>query len=86
MENTLTHTIVVENKSRINATCISEVLAFSDKEIKLKLKNNNLLFIYGLNLKIACFDNKNGNFIAGGVIESVRYKDAQLGIVKKVFK
>ena len=86
MENISLHTITIENKQRVNTTCVSEVLAFSDKEIKLKLKNNNILFIYGVNLKISCFDNKNGNFIASGIIESVRYKDAQDNLIKKVFK
>ena len=85
MEN-IVHSIVVENKSRINITSVSEVTAFSDKEIKLKLKDNTSLFIFGSALKISCFDNKNGTFTALGSIENIRYKDAQDNLIKKVFK
>ena len=85
MEN-IVHSIVVENKSRINITSVSEVTAFSDKEIKLKLKDNTVLFIFGSALKISCFDNKNGTFTALGSIENIRYKDAQDNLIKKVFK
>ncbi len=85
MEN-IVHSIVVENKSRINITSVSEVTAFSDKEIKLKLKDNTVLFIFGSALKISCFDNKNGTFTALGSIENIKYKDAQDNLIKKVFK
>lgn len=86
MENLSVHSITIENKSRVVINSVLEVLAFSDKEIKLKLKNNNILFVLGSNLKITCFDNKNGSFIAGGLVESVRYKEAGDNLIKKVFK
>ena len=86
MENLLVHSITIENKSRVNINNVLEVVAFSDKEIKLKLKNNEILFIYGSALKISCFDNKNGSFLASGTVESVRYKSAQDNLIKKVFK
>ncbi len=85
MENTV-HSIIIENKSRVNITSVLEVTSFSDKEIKLKLKDNTVLFIFGSALKISCFDNKNGNFTALGSIENVRYKGVQDNLIKKVFK
>ncbi|MBO5888734.1 MAG: YabP/YqfC family sporulation protein [Clostridia bacterium] len=85
MEN-IVHSIVLDNKSRVSISSVSEVTAFSDKEIKLKLKDNTVLLILGSALKISCFDNKNGNFSALGKIEMIRYKDAQDNLIKKVFK
>ncbi len=85
MENNI-HNLTIENKSRINLTNVLEVLAFSDKEIKIKLKDNTVLVVFGSALKITCFDNKNGNFIAQGVIESVKYKPKEENVLKKVFK
>ena len=85
MEN-IVHSIVIDNKSRMSITSVSEVTAFSDKEIRLKLKDNTVLLILGTSLKISCFDNKNGNFTALGSIESIRYKGAQDNLIKKVFK
>lgn len=85
MEN-FVHSLVIENKSRINLTSVLEVLAFSDKEIKLKLKDNTILIVLGTLLKITCFDNKNGNFVAQGVIDSIKYKPKEENVLKKVFK
>lgn len=86
MENLGVHSITIENKSRVIINSVLEVLAFSDKEIKLKLKNNDNLLVLGANLKITCFDNKNGSFIASGIVESVKYKNASDNLIKKVFK
>ncbi len=86
MENLAVHSITIENKSRVIINSVLEVLAFSEKEIKLKLKNNDVLSVFGNSLKITCFDNKNGSFLANGVVESVRYKSAESSLIKKVFK
>lgn len=85
MEN-FVHSFTLENKTRISVTAVSEVTAFSDKEIKLKLKDNTLLAISGVNLKISCFDNKNATFLASGQVEGVRYRGVGENLVKKVFK
>ena len=49
------HTLSLESRRRICLTAVLEVLSFSDKEIRLKLKNNEVLTISGENLKIVCF-------------------------------
>ena len=82
----INHSVIIDNKSRINITSVFEVLAFSDKEIKLKLKDNSIITVFGNNLKITCFDNKNGSFIAQGVIDSIKYKPKEENVLKKVFK
>ncbi len=84
MEN-VSQNIVIENKSKISVTLVSEVLAFSDREIRLKLKDNTILVIVGSNLKINCFDNKNLTFLAVGSIEQVRSRGGE-NLMKRVFK
>ena len=85
MENNI-HTINIESKTKINVTSVVDVCEFTEKEIKLKIKDNTFLFIVGDNLKIKCFDDKNGIFTAIGLIELVKYKGGNEGVIKKVFK
>ncbi len=80
------HTLSLENRKRICLTAVLEVLAFSDKEIRLKLKNNEVIVLSGENLKIVCFDSSASTFTASGNFTSVRYRAQNASIVKKVFK
>ena len=80
------HTLNLESRKRICLTAVLEVLAFSDKEIRLKLKNNEVLILNGENLKIVCFDSSNSSFTASGIFSSVRYRAQNVALVKKVFK
>ncbi len=85
MEN-YKHTLTIENKSKVELTEVLEVLAFSDKEIKLKLKDGNLIVIEGSDLKILAFDNSGGDFSMQGKVISVKYRDKTQSVIKKVFK
>ncbi len=85
MEN-YKHTLTIENKSKVYLTDVIEVLAFSDKEIKLKLKDGNLVLIEGNGLKILAFDNNGGDFSMQGKIINIKYRDKSQSIMKKVFK
>ena len=85
MEN-FKHSLTVESKSKVLVTEVMEVLAFSDKEIKLKLKDNCILTIEGENLKILSFDNLGGDFTMQGKINCIKYKEKGDSLVKRVFK
>lgn len=85
MEN-YKHTLTIENKSKVYLTDVIEVLSFSDKEIKLKLKDGNLVLIEGNDLKILAFDNTGGDFSMQGRIINIKYRDKSQSIMKKVFK
>ena len=41
----INHTLTLESRRRICLTEVLEVLAFSDKEIRLKLKNNEIIIL-----------------------------------------
>ena len=85
MEN-FKHSLTVENKSKVLVTDTLEVLSFSDKEIKLKLKDNTILTIEGDNLKILSFDNLGGDFTMQGKINLLKYREKNETFVKRVFK
>lgn len=84
MENL--HIMTVESKRRITVTEAKEVLAFSDKEIRLKLKDGSFLNVYGDSLKITAFDDVSGVFSASGTINGTKYKQGINSFVKKVFR
>ena len=84
MENL--HLITVESKRRITVTEAKEVLAFSDKEIRLKLKDGSFLNVYGESLKITAFDDVSGVFSASGNVLGTKYKQGVNNIIKKVFR
>ncbi len=84
MENK--HVLTLDSKRVLSLTNALEVIAFSDKEIKLKLKDGTTLIVQGDNLKITCFDDKNGTFIAVGNFTLVKYKTSAEGFIKRVLK
>ena len=59
-------------------------IAFSDKEIRLRLKDGSLLSILGEGLRITSFDDKNGVFGAVGSFMGCKYKQSASSFIKKV--
>ena len=74
------------DKNKVNITEVLEVIAFSNQEIKLKLKDGGVLTVEGGDLKILSFDNVGGNFSMQGKITSVKYREKSDSLVKRVFK
>ena len=79
------HVLTIESKRKVSITEAKEVVSFSDREIKLKLKDGSFLTIVGEDLKITAFDDVSGNFTATGVINGSKYKQAVGNLIKKVF-
>ncbi len=78
--------LTIENKRKISITEAKEVIAFSEREIKLSLKDGSTLIALGDGLKIVAFDEKNGNFTAHGNISSIKFSGSGKNFIKKVFK
>ncbi|MBO5712867.1 MAG: YabP/YqfC family sporulation protein [Clostridia bacterium] len=84
MENI--HILTLDNRKKATITAVSEVLSFSDKEVKLKLNDTSVMLITGNALKIGGFDNKSGNALILGEITLIKYKPKEESVLKKVFK
>ena len=84
MENK--HVLTLDSMKVLSLSNALEVIAFSDREIRVKLKDNVILTVQGSNLKITCFDDKNGNFSAVGDFTLVKYKTGVESFIKRVLK
>lgn len=76
----------IEARSSLESSEVLEVLSFSEKEIKLKLKGNVTMLINGNMLRIVCFDESSQKFTLKGEIESVRYKKFGENLIKRALK
>ncbi len=79
------HVVTIESKRRITVSEAREVTSFSDKEIRLKLKDGSILTVVGSDLKITAFDDGSGLFTAVGNVLGTKYKQPVATFVKKVF-
>ena len=79
------HTITIEQCKRINATEITSVDAFSDKQIILSYAGGRII-VTGNAMKIVGFSKSTGAFSATGEIISARYSTKGTGIKQKLFK
>ncbi|MBE5744313.1 MAG: hypothetical protein E7358_06340 [Clostridiales bacterium] len=84
MENK--HVLTLDSQKVLSITNALEVLSFSDREIRIKLKDNTVLTAQGSELKITCFDDKNGTFTAVGNFTIVKYRTGVDGLIKRVLK
>lgn len=85
MEQTVPHSVNIEQCKRITATGIDSVDSFSDKQILLTYKDGRIA-VTGSGMKIVNFSKTSGAFSATGEIYSVRYISKGAGLAKRLFK
>lgn len=85
MEQTVPHSVNIEQCKRITATGIDSVDSFSDKQILLTYKDGRIA-VTGSGMKIVNFSKTSGAFSATGEIYSVRYIAKGAGFAKRLFK
>ncbi len=71
-ENTLNHSLSIEQRKSVKVTGVTAVNAFSSTQISIELQSTKLI-INGSDLKISDFSKENGTFSASGEISGVRY-------------
>ena len=84
MEKNTRHTLFLEHEQGRVATSVGEVLAFNEREIRLKLVSNAKLVVIGDKLKINGFDKGSGELRLSGVVCAVKYS-SNYSKVKKLF-
>lgn len=85
MEQTVPHSVNIEQCKRITATGIDSVDSFSDKQILLTYKDGRIA-VTGSGMKIVNFSKTSGAFSASGEIYSVRYISKGVSFAKRLFK
>ena len=81
------HKVELDNHSLLSVTGVKGVPTFSDKEIKVLLKDENML-VSGQNLEIKLLDLERGNLVATGFVTGLKYSsgNVETGVLKRLFK
>lgn len=81
------HKVELDNHSLLSVTGVKGVPTFSDKEIKVLLKDENML-VTGQNLEIKLLDLDRGNLVATGFVTGLKYSsgNVETGVLKRLFK
>ena len=82
------HSVIIDNREKLNISGISDVLSFDDETLILKSVLGKIT-VKGENLRITSFDNEIGDLISEGKIHAVVYmnddKDS-VGFFSRLFK
>ncbi len=76
--------ISLENRNKLTLSGIQEIVASSENQILVKLKDTSLS-IYGNNINITRLDIDTGSLTADGNIEKIIYGKTQ-NLFKRIFK
>lgn len=79
------HSIAVTDRKKINMTGVSKVDGATDTEVSLTTCLGRLV-VTGSELKIAKFDDSDGNLSLGGNVDGIKYTAAKVPLIKRIFK
>ena len=84
MQETIQHTLQIEQRKFLTISGVESVVAFSEVKIVLALFNKERMQIIGSDLKITGFSKVSGSFTAEGTVTGVTYNGKNF--VAKLFK
>lgn len=85
MQNVQTDKVVIECRKIISMTNVSNVDGFTEEYIKFSI-NDTKGVIIGENLKITSYNIENGNLIAEGKINEIKYSQKKQPLIKRLLK
>ena len=85
MEQNKKHCMQIEYGQGFFAMAISEVVAFNEREIRLRLTSGEKAYVYGNNLKINAFNKQLGELRVVGEVSAVKYLNSAKQKIKKIF-
>lgn len=77
--------LVLEGRKKLLVSNVSSVDGFGEQFIKITINQTKVL-ISGENLKVVSYNQENGNFIAEGIINEIKYSYKKQPIIKRLFK
>ena len=86
MENNKIHNLQIEYGAGLLASCILDVVAFNDREVKMALVSGQSLTVYGEKLKITAFNKQSGELRLSGAVSCVKYSASASAQIKRLFK
>ncbi len=86
MEQTKTHAVEIDNRSRLSASGIADVASFNEREVRASLCGGGKIIVIGESLKIDGFSKQSGDMKLSGKIYAVKYSDFSASGVKKFFR
>ena len=84
MQESIKHSIMLEQRKNLNVSGVESVVAFSEVKIVLALSGGDKLCIIGTGLKITGFSKSNGAFTAEGKIVGLSYGGSN--VASRIFK
>ena len=84
MQETVKHSIMLEQRKNLNVSGVESVVAFSEVKIVLALSGGDKLCIIGTGLRITGFSKSNGAFTAEGKIVGLSYGGSNFA--SRIFK
>ena len=85
MQNLEQNTLQLDNRKKLTMTGVISVDAFSPSLLRLTLEGSSMI-VTGENLKVINFNKSQGNLIAEGLINEIKYLHKKLPLVKRFFK
>ncbi|MBO4323422.1 MAG: YabP/YqfC family sporulation protein [Clostridia bacterium] len=86
MEEKAAHNLTLEGRKYLALSGASDVAAFNENEIRLRLLSGEKMTVSGEKLQIVGFDKKTGECRLSGKINAVKYTDAGLSSPRRFFR
>ena len=77
--------LILEGRKSLSLTNVSEVNAFNETTLKLTILDSKLT-VLGENIKIVSFNKENGNFVADGIFNEIKYNYKKPTLIKRILK
>ncbi len=80
------HTVIIQNRSKINISGVAEVISFDEQTVSLKTEMGNLI-VKGEQLKVDSFTVETGDLVINGDFFAMTYSVAsKRSIASRLFK
>ncbi len=77
--------LTLNDRKLLTMTGVTSVDGFSELYLKLTLSNDKVL-ITGENIKISSYNKANGNLVADGTFNEIKYSFKKPPFIKRIFK
>lgn len=77
--------LLLEERRKLIMSGVESVDAFSDQGLKLTVSGNKVV-ILGDKIKVISFNKANGNLVAEGMVNEIKYTKKSMPFIKRIFR